>query len=402
MRLRFLMGLLATVMCGSLAGAPAGAAPGVPAEYADLYAVLERQLRSIDRHVLSHGQVAPHSGLFSTELLPANANIGERLLRPEAWQAVTLNLDRFELLGVRAVKVAVKYPVLVPGFPRSAEYLEFYRRLGQELRRRNIKMLAQMTNGFREPAFSQLPVESYYAGLTWDRFKREKRQQAEAIIREVRPDFLTVENEPGTQQANTGLTFTPRSMAELVQFVLDGLDRQTTLVGAGAGTWDDPAYMQALARTPVDYLDMHVYPITRDFVVDRAFRIADVARRANKKLFLGEAWLYKAADRDLGGAPVAAAPALFARDVYGFWEPLDVEFLQVMARLSRALRIEFTNYFWSRYFFGYVEYGAATRGLPPAELFRLANRAAAANMTATPPRVTRTGEAFQRLNRGTF
>jgi hypothetical protein len=259
-----------------------------------------------------------------------------------------------------------------------------------------------MTNGFREAAFSQLPVDSYYAALTWERFTREKRQQAETIIREVRPDFLTVENEPGTQQANTGLSFTPQAMAELVQSVLEGLDRQRTLVGAGTGTWDDLAYMQALSRTPVDYLDMHIYPVTRDFVVDRAFRIADIARRANKKLFLGEAWLYKAADRELGGAPVAAAPVLFARDVYSFWEPLDVEFLQVMAKLSRALPIDFTSFFWSRYFFGYVAYSSATRGLPPAQLFQLANRAAAANMMAAPPRLTRTGEAFQRLNRTGF
>jgi len=155
--------------------------------------------------------------------------------------------------------------------------------------------------------------------------------------------------------------------------------------------------MQGLARTPVDYLDMHIYPITRDFVVDRALRIAEIAHRAGKKLFLGEAWLYKAADRELGSAPVAAAPALFARDVYGFWEPLDVEFLTTVGKLSQALQIDFTNFFWSRYFFGYVDHSSATRGLPPTQLFRLANREAARNMMADPPRITQTGRAFQRL-----
>jgi len=160
----------------------------VPAEYAGLYTMLGAQLRAIDQHLSSRAPSGRHDVLFSTELLPANANIGESLLREETWQAVTVNLDRFQGLGVCAVKVAIKYPVLVSGFPRSTEYLEFYKRVALELRRRNIKMLAQMTNGFREPAFSSLPVETYYAGLTWERFKREKRQQAEVIIREVRPD----------------------------------------------------------------------------------------------------------------------------------------------------------------------------------------------------------------------
>ncbi len=304
--------------------------------------------------------------LYATELLVANSNRGEALLRPQAWQGITATLDAYQHLGVRAVKVAIKYPILVSGFPRSSEYLAYYRRLGDELRRRNLKFLAQMTTTFREPAFGSLPVEDHYTGLTWTRFTQEKRQMAETIIREIRPDFLTIENEPHTQQANTGMTFSVQSMTDLVQAVLAGLDRRRTLVGAGAGTWDDLAYMQNLARTPVDYLDMHIYPINRDFVTDRAFRISDIAQRANKRLFLGEAWLYKARDGELGGAPVAAAPALFARDAFSFWEPLDVEFVTVMARLSQTLGVEFANFFWARCFFGYIEYGEPTRGLPPA------------------------------------
>lgn len=399
-----LAGAVVFVLLAGSAPAPGLAAPAapVPAEYADLYAMLQARLREINAQAAARDRRAQGTTLYATELLVANSNRGEALLRPQAWQGVTANLDAYQHLGVRAVKVAIKYPILVSGFPRSSEYLAYYRRLGDELRRRNLKFLAQMTTTFREPAFSSLPVEDHYTGLTWTRFKQEKRQMAETIIREIRPDFLTIENEPHTQQANTGLTFSVQNMTDLVQAVLAGLDRRRTLVGAGAGTWDDLAYMQNLARTPVDYLDMHIYPINRDFVTDRAFRISDIAQRANKRLFLGEAWLYKARDGELGGAPVAAAPALFARDAFSFWEPLDVEFLTVMARLAQTLGVEFANFFWARYFFGYIEYGEPTRGLPPAEVYRRANRAAAANMLANPPRLTRTGEVFRRLNRGEF
>ena len=372
-------------------------APAPPPQYADLYAMLDAKLQTIDGLVSSRWSGAK-SDAFSAELLPANANIGEPLFREQTWSAVFLNLDRLQQLGVRGVKVAVKYPVLIPSFPRSADYLEFYRRVGQELRRRNLQVLVQMTDGFRESAFSALPVESYYAGLTWERYRREKRQMAETIIREIRPDFLTVQNEPGTQAHNTGLPMTVQNVTDLLEYVTRGLDKRGVLVGGGAGTWEDLAYAQSLSRIgAIDYLDMHIYPITRDYVNDRAFRFAEIAQRAGKRVVIGEAWLYKASDQDLRAGNVAAAPGLFARDVFSFWEPLDARFVTTMVKFSHAVKIDFTSFFWSRYFFGYVDHSERTGRLSPGELSRLANAAAGRNMTADPPRITQTGTTLQRL-----
>jgi hypothetical protein len=256
-----------------------------------------------------------------------------------------------------------------------------------------------MTNVFIDPAFSPLQAEGYYAGLTSERYRQEKRQMAETIIRELRPNYLTVENEPKTTEHNTKLPMTVQTFTQTLQFVLDGLDRSGVLVGAGAGSWDDPGYMESLARnTSVDYLDLHVYPINRDFLVDRAFKVGDIARRHGKRLVIGEAWLYKAADRDLGGAPVAAAPGLFARDVFSFWEPLDVDFLIMMGKFAHLQQAELISFFWSRNFFGYVDYDATTRALRPPDLYRLVNRAAAKGMMAQPPQPTRTGLIFQQLS----
>jgi len=402
-RVRLITVLLAALTAGSslpmsgrLDAAAAGPAPAVPAEYADLYATLDGRLKAIDSYVSSRLAGEKHPIVFSAELLVANANQGEALLRPQAWDGVLLNLDRYQLLGVSAVKVAVKYPILIPAFPRSAEYLEYYRRLGQELRRRKLRFMVQMTAAFREPAFSSVPVAPYYVGLTHERYRREKRQMAEIIIREIRPDLLTIENEPQTQAQNTGLPVTVATFTELVQHVVTGLDRHGVLVGAGTGTWDDIAYTQALARTGVDYIDLHIYPITGDFVVDRAFRMAEITRRAGKRLVIGEAWLYKARERELGGAAVASAPGLFARDVYGFWEPLDVRFVASMTSLSHHLKVDFLSFFWARHFFGYVDYTDATRSLTPTELFRMANQAAVKGMLANPPQLTQTGQALLR------
>jgi hypothetical protein len=377
------------------------AAAGVPAEYADLHAMLDARLKAADAYIGSRWNGAPHDVTFSAELLAANGNQGEALLRPQQRQAVATYLDRLQDAGARGVKVAVKYPLLVSAFPRSAEYLEFFKWVGGEVRRRHLKLLAQTTAAFRDPVFSQVRPEGHYAGLTWERYRREKRQHVEAVIREVRPDLLTIDNEPGTQQANTGLRFAPEELADLVQDVVRGLDKQGVRLGAGTGTWEDLAYLQALARVPgLDYLDLHIYPINHDFLIDRAIRMAEMARRAGKRLVIGEAWLYKARDRDLGGAPVAAAASLFARDTFGFWEPLDAQFITTMGRLSHYLQVDFISFFWSRHFYGYVEYSEATRRLPPDELFRLANRAALRNMMADPPRLTQTGLAFRRLGEG--
>lgn len=268
------------------AAALAAPAPGVPAEYADLYATLEGRLKAIDGYVSARWAGQKYDVLFSAELLVANANQGEVLLREQAWQGVLLNLDRYQLLGVGAVKVAIKYPILIPAFPRSAEYLEFYKRLSVELKRRNLKFLAQMTAAFREPAFSSVPVAPYYAGLTHERYRQEKRQMAEIIIREIRPDLLTLENEPQTQAQNTGLQVTVQTFTELIQY---------------------------------------------------------------------------------------------------------------MVKLSHQAKVDFISFFWARHFFGYVDYTDAARRLPPTELFRMANAAAARNMLANPPRFTRTGQVFQRL-----
>ena len=399
-RLRGLLaGALGAVFLAALSGSgPVWSAPPAPVQYVDLYAGLDTKLKAIDGVVTARSTGGKHDVTFSAELLPANANIGEPLFREQTWPAVLLNLDRLQQLGVRGVKVAVKYPVLMPSFPRSADYLEFYRRVGQEVRRRNLKLLVQMTDGFRESAFSALPVSPYYAGLTWERYRREKRQMAETIIREIRPDYLTVQNEPGTQAHNTGLPMTVQNVTDLLEYVTRGLDKRGVLVGAGAGTWEDLAYAQSLARIGgLDYLDLHIYPVNRDYVSERAFRFAEIAQRAGKRLVLGEAWLYKSSDQDLRAGNVAAAPGLFARDIFSFWEPLDARFVTTMVKFSHAMKIDFTSFFWSRYFFGYADYSERTGRLSPGELSRLANAAAGRNMTADPPRMTQTGATLQRL-----
>jgi hypothetical protein len=370
----------------------------IPSEFSGHYSFLDSQLSVAENYVATRWTGEKNATTFSTELLAANGNQGERLLTEQAWQSILFNIERIQFLGVSAVKIKVGYPILVPTFPRSAEYLQLFKRVGQELKKRNLRFLIQMTSTFTEPAFSSVPVAPYYAGLTWERFKQEMIQMAQTIINEIQPDYLTLSNEPGTQQANTGLIFNVSTFTELIQSMLKDLNRGQTLIGAGAGTWEDLAYFQSLAQNAtLDYIDIHIYPINQDYLIERVTKIAQLAKNFNKKLFIGETWLYKTLDRELRGAAVAAAPTLFARDVFSFWESLDVRFIKLMVTLAHYLKVDFLSFFWMRYFFGYVEYTERTKNLTPTQLFNLANQEASKNMQLNPPKLTQTGLTFQQV-----
>lgn len=314
---------------GSWATPPS--AGGVPAEFQALYAELRWELEAFER-----GMEAPSGAsriIFAAELLAANAHRGEALLAPNALAGSLVYLDALASLGVRGVKVYVGYPLLSPDFPRSQEYLAFYKRLAQEIRRRGMTLLAATGAMFTDPAFSFVPIN--YSGLTFEQLKEGRRQVAQLIAREIRPDYLTVGNEPTTEARNTGLEELrdPRRYAEMIRYILEGLERGPTLIGAGTGNWEDPTYIQLLAAMPaIDYVDLHIYPIVRG-TLPRAVRLARIAKSRGKRVIVGEAWLYKVGAAELGRESWSEA---FRRDVFSFWAPLDRKFFEVAVKLVQA------------------------------------------------------------------
>ncbi len=164
-------------------------------------------------------------------------------------------------------------------------------------------------------------------------------------------------------------------------------------LGAGAGTWDDMAYFKALARIPeLDYLDLHIYPIQRDFVIKRVMQISAMAQRHNKTVSIGEAWLYKVSDRELGKiSPVKA----FARDVFSFWQPLDIMFLETIIRLSYRIQADFSCFFWMKYFYGYLDYNSHTKNLTPQQRIKAVDSITGRNILNNT--LGSTGERFKRL-----
>ena len=337
----------------------------VPDHYRATYDELDAKLGEIESHIAAAAYPDEGDTLFSAELIVANANRGEALLYPGSFFSIEETLDALKALGVDAVNVSIGYPILDPSYPRSAEYLDFYRQTVAEIRKRELTLIIDSTVMFPSMGFS--PEELGYTGMTVDSYKQNKRMMVETILRELQPDFFTIENEPLTMQDNTGLDISVGVQTEIVNYILSGLDRSGARIGAGAGTWDDMAYFESLARnTGIDYIDMHIYPIQQDFVVDKIERIAGAAASSGKGVAVGEAWLYKAGLSELGpGHTVAAAGEVFALDPYSFWIPLDERFLQAMVSLSHGLEFEYFNPFWVQYFFAYIDYNPAMeeRGL---------------------------------------
>lgn len=306
--------------------------------------------------------------------------------------SIRQTLDSLRDMGVKGITLSVNYPVLKPTFPHSPEYLDFYREVSEEIKRRGLTLIIENTTSFPDAATTNLNVD--YDGLTLDRYKEEKRRNAQTIIDELRPHYLTVENEPLTSQANTGLDFSVRNQAEVVRFILDGLDRRGVRIGAGAGTWDDISYFQSLAATDLDYINMHIYPIQEDYLWDKTARVSEIARSHGKGLTVGEAWLYKASRSELSTGP-AMYEEIFARDAYSFWSPLDQRFLEILVEFSGRLEMEFITPFWMQYLYAYVDYGPSTRDLGPGEISTLVNRKTTANIKSGI--LTPTGEKYRDL-----
>jgi hypothetical protein len=386
--------LLLTAACVQrvLESAPAHNVPSeVPEAYQEIYREIDTEIdRQLPLVPLPWGQKKTDTA-FGVELLTANSNRGEALLNERVLQENALVLDQLKSLGIKSVSLSLQYPVLTRNYPRTAEFREFYRRLAGDIRKRQLLIVAEMGSAFREPELSQIQVD--YHGLKRERFNAGLREMAEAIIADIRPDFLTILSEPDTQTRNTGLPFSPSDFAAAVRHVAKDLDRPGVKLGAGAGSWLSTDYFKALAAVPeLDYIDFHIYPVHYGLASDRVLKAAAVAQAKGKRVSIGEAWLYKVAGHEIGYiSPVKA----FRRDVFSFWQPLDQNFIQLVVNLAHTINAQFCSFFWMQYLYSYVDCTSETDHLSYEQLNKLNNSTAWENTQKGI--LSPTGERFRQL-----
>jgi len=370
---------------------PPAAAYPVPSEYRAMYADLMQKLTDFDSYLDSRKTSSTSKVTIAAELLTANSNIGENLFTDTNFQANRVYLDALQAINVTGVQVSIMYPLLTSDFPNQQKYLTFYKKLMQELRLRKLTVLVKVGNPFANSVYSDLIIS--FDDLTLEKYRSEKKAMVQLIAMELKPDYLTVCNEPNTEKMTMGILQTPAQYAATTQYILEGLDRSKILIGGGAGTWDDLAYMKALADTGLDYLDAHTYPL--DYLY-RFIDISDTARAKNKRLVVGEAWVYKLSSSDYGRlGNLAATSRIYGRDVFSFWEPVDSKFLAVLVRMASIYGYELVSPFWSNYLYGYIDYSDTTRGLAYRQLMQESNRVSGLNMLKSRP--SGTGLTYKQL-----
>jgi len=335
-------------------------AVAIPTEYSSIYTNLKAALDQFNAFLDKQGN-PKNSTVFGAELLPANCNRGEDLLRPGVISAVKLYLDRLQELGIQGVTIPIHYPLYTPQFPRFTEYVSFYKQVMQEIRSRGMKLDIESHVLFANTTFS--PVKWDYSKLTFDQYKAARRDMIARVLDDLHPDFLNIGAEPDTEATLLGMRdlLDPQKYADYIAYLLDGLQRGETKIVAGVGSWGNLDYARKLAAQPaLNGLSLHVYPVIGDCLT-KAVQIADIANTNNKFVVFDECWLSKTDVLATNG--VASSPETFKRDAYSFWGPLDEEFLTVMVKFSRLYGVAYLSPFWTGFFFAYLDWSPQISGL---------------------------------------
>ncbi len=368
-------------------GASTATPPPVPAEYSTIYKSLGSQLDAWDHALPATNQ--SHAPIFGGHILAANGNRGADLLAPDTMATVDLSLDAMKRLGAKGVSVTISFPLLSASQPRATDYIAFYESVAKHARDRGLTLSVEQHVAFVGTSFSSVQFD--FRSTTFDQFVALDREMTRTILARVQPDYLTILSEPDTFAKITGYpeASTPQGAATMVQRIVSGLDRGHTKIGAGAGSWlpDAAQYDTAFARIGLDYVDLHIYPVTAA-TIKTTQDVLDAARFAGKPIVLDEAWLYKIGPNESVTPSLEQQTEYFRRDAFSFWEPLDARFLGLIGRLARSNDVAYVAPFWTTYFFGDVAYDASTKDLPYQQLAQQANQAASramrqANVTPT-------------------
>ncbi len=386
---------LLSLMIGSTAHAQSE--EPIPPDYQPLYDTLSAQLDSAEAFVNAQTTTAATTPIFGAELLPANGNRGEALLDQTTLPTTRETLDQLQAIGVGGVTLDVKFPLLLDDYPRSAEYLDFYRQVAAEIRNRGLKLLIESGPAFGGTIFS--PIDYDYSGMTARQYFQRRADMLVTIASELQPDYLAIGTEVGTEAMLTGMRFRVEDYTAFVHRTARRIreSNPNVQIGSGIGVWENSEYLVSLLDdSALDYIGLHIYPLAarnRD-LIQVTFDLANRIKAAGKQVIIGEAWLYKAAPADLTSLGNDFTE-IYSRDVYSFWSPLDVRFIRLLAQMARIQGYEYVSLFWSTYFFGYVSYADFPQGTSPADLFTQANRIAYSNLLDGV--LSPTGEAYRQV-----
>jgi hypothetical protein len=171
---------------------------------------------------------------------------------------------------------------------------------------------------------------------------------------------------------------TPQGWGTYISSLLTGLNKSSTKINVGIGSWDPIGYLYAtLNDSAVDAIDVHIYPVYGNYL-SILTRIGQLSEEYGKPIIIDEMWLHKSTMTE--GHNFATDAEISARNLYAFWIPLDEKFLEVMSKYSQVYNVAYLSPFEATNFFAYLDYTSASANVPYYEARQVAGRAAAVNI----------------------
>jgi hypothetical protein len=255
----------------------------------------------------------------------------------------------------------IGYPFFVDEFPDVTSYISYFSTIADYARSKGMVLFVKSAITPNNEVYGAVDpvVLEFMSGKTQEEYLDEKTQMLQTIIDVIEPDYLTVENEPTTMEASSGLAFdfSPASLSSFLTYYIDNLERGDERIGAGAGTWEALEYIEAMSEVEgIDFVDFHVYPVFNDYFSTKLVERCDVVVANGKGVAFGECWLRKMSvvDQFLGLSPAEQAK----RDMFSFWQDLDLEFASILSKYSSYYDAEFVTMFQPDRIFAYLDYTA--------------------------------------------
>jgi hypothetical protein len=354
----------------------------VPPKYKALYSDLSHQLTNYGNAVAAMPSVRRKGSahlIRGAELLDANANRGSLLFRPAVLANVSRDIAHFKAAGVTGLTLGIKLPYLLTSYSGAdaERYIAFYKSVAAMIHSRHMTVDVELSAAFCGTAYSSC---SYTFPTTVAGLATLTAEQARLVISQIHPNFLTLISEETTDSL---LTKDPAldTVAGATAFVSQAL-RQIgrhpgVSVGAGAATWEPPAFNRALLKLPIDYLDLHIYPIgpaeVSNLITDTA-----LAKEAHKPVMADEVWLYK----DISPTGNPTGTSISDLNNFSFFAPLDARFASITQQWATKAGAVYDSAFWSWQLFGYATWTPSLDAATYSQLSLAADSDAIEAMTA--------------------
>jgi fibronectin type 3 domain-containing protein len=381
----------------------------VPTQYQALYSSMTTQISSFQTTLNQSWNGTRYAVAWAPHLSTAESDDYLALIAADYYDnTVATELLELQATGAKAVTVHINFPILYQPFytysgtPSNYQaFVSFYQQVVAGVHAAGMKLVVEATVSEPLAGTEGADFGPYYQTLDWNDYMDGRAQNAVNVAQLIQPDYLSLITEPDSEAANGSQPTenSPTGALQLLQTQLTAFQQANITnitLGAGAGTWiaSFTTYIQNFAAMPLDYIDMHVYPVNNSYLTN-VLTAASIIQQSGKRIAMSEAWPDKESNTELGTLDIST---LDSRDVFSFWAPVDTAFLQAMVDCAQYEKFLFFSPSQPQYFAGYLSYDTYGADTPAVLLLDAFDGASSANRTGT---FTSTGVAFSKMIVGT-